>query len=226
MLLTRPFFHSSQMEHRYSCYGEEAHGKCTCHIKSLEICARRDFRCLCDLIPIGKKSQCKLFGSFRAYRFLRIRLLCFSSLLHSSEIQYFMEKHKVDVGEYSLPAHFSAELKKIPLPLSYIDFAKILYDDVLPSFIYTELWSYKVTCRFWHTPFVRLLMSFHFWLPLFLSCRLISTIKFIVFALHLYCLHWLSLLYLDPKSPVWIDNSFQFPEEEFIYLILSFWNYR
>lgn len=69
MLLTRPFLPSSQMEHQYSCYGEEAHGKCTCHIKSLEICARRDFCCLCDLIPIGKKSQCKLFGSFKAYRF-------------------------------------------------------------------------------------------------------------------------------------------------------------
>ena len=53
-----------------------------------------------------------------------MRLLSFSSVLHSSEIQYFMEKHKVDVGEYSLPAHFNAELKEIPLPLPYIDFAK------------------------------------------------------------------------------------------------------
>lgn len=174
---------------------------------------------------LGKRASVSCLAPSGPTDFMRIRLLCFSSVLHSSEIQYFMEKHKVDVGEYSLPAHFSAELKEIPLPLSYIDFAKILCDDVLPSFVYTKLWSYEVTCRFWHTPFVWLLMSFHFWLPLFLSRRLISTIKFIVFALHLYCLHWLSLLFLDPNSPVWIDNSFQFPEEEFIYLFLSFWNY-
>lgn len=35
-----------------------------------------------------------------------------------------MEKHKVDVGEYNLPAHFIVALKEIPLPLSCIDFAK------------------------------------------------------------------------------------------------------
>lgn len=73
---------------------------------------------------LGKRPSVSCLALSGPKDFMRIRLLCFSSILHTSKIQYFTERHKVDVGEYSLPAHFIVELKEIPLPLSYIDFAK------------------------------------------------------------------------------------------------------